>query len=65
MAITVGPQTIAYTSFHQPASLSETIDGTSYLLGACPERSRGAVPSEVGAISAPGLAAFSAGKAER
>ncbi len=32
LAITVGPQTIAYTSFHQPASLSETIGGTSYLL---------------------------------
>jgi len=42
LAITAGPQAITYTSYHQPASLSETIDGTSYLLGACPERSRGA-----------------------
>ncbi len=32
LAITAGPQAIAYTSFHQPASLSETIDGMSYLL---------------------------------
>ena len=30
--ITPGPQAITYTSYHQPASLSETIDGTSYLL---------------------------------
>lgn len=33
--ITPGPQAITYTSYHQPTSLSETIDGTSYLLGAC------------------------------
>lgn len=32
LAITPGPQAITYTSYHQPASISETIGGTSYLL---------------------------------
>jgi len=32
LAITAGPQNITYTSFHQPASISETVNGTPYLL---------------------------------
>ncbi len=32
LAITPGLQNITYTSYHQPASLSETIDGTPYFL---------------------------------
>lgn len=32
LAITPGPQAITYTSYHQPASISETIGGTYYLL---------------------------------
>jgi len=32
IAITPGPQNITYTSFHQPASISRTVNGTPYLL---------------------------------
>ena len=32
LVITPGPQAITYTSYHQPASISETIGGTPYLL---------------------------------